>query len=98
MTQHFDADVVNAVLSHMNSDHTADNVTIVRAYADASAAEVSMIGLDGDGGDWEYTDAEGQRVVTRIPWTREVLERKDVRRAIVEVFRNAEKRLADGAL
>lgn len=93
MTQHFDADVVSAILAHMNGDHVDDNHTIVHAFADPAASGVTMVGLDGDGGDWEYTDAAGERVLTRIPWPVEVTERKDVRRAVVELHRSASLRL-----
>lgn len=32
----FDADVITAVLRHMNGDHTDDNLLIARAFADTS--------------------------------------------------------------
>lgn len=95
MTQHFDPQVISAVLNHMNGDHVADNHTIVHAFADPAASNVVMVGFDGDGGDWEYTDAAGQHVATRIPWPTEVVERPDVRRAVVELHRTAIARLGD---
>ncbi|PFG30240.1 DUF2470 domain-containing protein [Paramicrobacterium agarici] len=93
MTQHFDNDVISAILAHMNGDHVADNHTIVHAFADPAASDVAMVGFDGDGGDWEYSDAAGATVRTRIPWPAEVVERKDVRRAVVELHRGAVQRL-----
>ncbi|WP_166979932.1 DUF2470 domain-containing protein [Paramicrobacterium fandaimingii] len=95
MTQHFDADVITAILSHMNGDHVADNHTIVHAFADLAASDVTMVGFDGDGGDWEYTDAAGEKILTRIPWPTEVVERKDVRRAVALLHRAAALRLGD---
>lgn len=93
MTHHFEADIVHAVLAHMNDDHADDNRIIVHAFADASASDITMVGLDGDGGDWTYADAEGNTVRTRIPWPREVVERPDIRRAVVELHTRALEQL-----
>ncbi|MGY0230403.1 DUF2470 domain-containing protein [Longispora urticae] len=58
MTNPFSPDVVAAVARHMNDDHAADSVLIVRAFGGVPAAvAVRMTGLDGDGMDFEVTSA-----------------------------------------
>ncbi|SEB72778.1 Protein of unknown function [Paramicrobacterium humi] len=93
MTLHFEADVVHAVLAHLNDDHAEASRAIVHAFADATASDVSMVGLDGDGGDWEYTDAAGDVVHTRIPWPHEVTERDEVRDTFDALHARARERL-----
>ena len=55
MPHDFDADVIAAVLRHMNGDHTDDNLLIARAFAEPSAEAIDgavMTGFDGDVGVW----------------------------------------------
>ena len=58
MPHDFDADVIAAVLRHMNGDHTDDNLLIARAFAEPSAEAIDgavMTGFDGDVGVWEIS-------------------------------------------
>ena len=82
----FDADVVAAVLHHMNSDHIDDNLVIVRAFADPSAASAVMTDLDGDGGTWTVTAADGSSAEARIDWSVPVTERSGIRREVVVLY------------
>ncbi|GAB3596667.1 DUF2470 domain-containing protein [Microbacterium tumbae] len=96
MPYSFDADVVAAVLRHMNGDHTDDNVLIARAFAEASDAEITeavMTGFDGDGGAWEITRG-GSIEKLRVPWPGGPIdERPAVRREVVALYDAACERL-----
>ena len=46
----FEADVVSAILRHMNGDHTDDNLLITRAFSAVEDGEITdavMTDLDG---------------------------------------------------
>lgn len=51
----FAPDVVAAVLRHMNDDHAADNLTIVRAFVDPLAEQVVMMYLNDTASTWAYS-------------------------------------------
>ena len=86
MTTHtFAPEIVDAVLKHMNTDHVADNLVIVRAFADPAAESAIMAGLDGDGGTWTVTSPDGTRDV-RIEWAVPVTERAGIRREVVVLY------------
>ncbi|WP_100812819.1 MULTISPECIES: DUF2470 domain-containing protein [unclassified Microbacterium] len=87
MPHAFDADTVTAVLRHMNSDHTDDNLLIARAFGHPSAVGSVMIGFDGDGADWDVTDAAGTSSPLRVPWPgAPISERSEVRREVVALY------------
>ncbi|KQQ67535.1 DUF2470 domain-containing protein [Microbacterium sp. Leaf320] len=89
MPHSFDADVVSAILRHMNGDHTDDNLLITRAFAPADGGEITdavMTGLDGDGGAWEIT-REGLSSEVRVAWpSGPISERPAVRREVVALY------------
>ena len=89
VTHIFDADIVAAILHHMNDDHTDDNFLIARAFATASdlpITEAVMTDLDGDGGIWRITRA-GIAEELRVPWPGgSISERPEVRREIVALY------------
>ncbi|MEU4014429.1 MULTISPECIES: DUF2470 domain-containing protein [unclassified Microbacterium] len=91
----FDADVITAVLRHMNGDHTDDNLLIARAFG-PSAAEITdstMTGFDGEGGVWEIT-ADGAVSELRVPWPGgPIADRPAVRREVVALYDEACARL-----
>ncbi|WAA65944.1 DUF2470 domain-containing protein [Microbacterium oxydans] len=92
----FDADVIAAVLRHMNGDHTDDNLLIARAFAEPAGSEISdsvMTGFDGDGGVWEITVA-GQSSELHVPWPGgPISDRPAVRREVVALYDAACARL-----
>ena len=96
MPHTFDADVITAVLRHMNGDHTDDNLLIARAFSEPSDAEITaavMTGFDGDGGVWEVT-AAGASSELRVPWPGgPITERPEVRREVVALYDDACARL-----
>ncbi|WP_311258086.1 DUF2470 domain-containing protein [Microbacterium sp. WCS2018Hpa-9] len=88
----FEADVVSAILRHMNGDHTDDNLLITRAFSTAEAAEdgeitdAAMTDLDGDGGVWKVTRS-GVQSELRIAWpSGPITERPAVRREVVALY------------
>jgi hypothetical protein len=82
----FSPEIVDAVLRHMNTDHVADNLVIVRAFADPSAASAVMTGLDEGGGWWEVTSVSGEHTEARIAWRTPVTERSGIRREVVVLY------------
>ncbi len=81
----FAPEVVEAVLHHMNDDHTDDNLLIVRAFAGRDPETARMIDLDHRGGTWRYTVA-GEDAELHLPWSRELSERPELRREIVALY------------
>lgn len=74
---------VDAVLSHMNADHAADSLAIVRAHGYPAATAAEMTGVDEHGGTWHVVDAIGEASV-RITWPGgPVADRAGVRAAVV---------------
>ncbi len=92
----FDADVVTAVLRHMNGDHAADNLLIARAFADPEGGAVTgavMTGFDGDGGVWEITRGAAS-IQLRVAWpSGPIADRPAVRREVVAIYDAACARL-----
>lgn len=81
----FPDDVVDAILHHMNDDHTDDSLAIVRAFADPAATAATMTGVDSTGGAWEIETGAEKREVT-VAWLGPVAERADIRREIVHLY------------
>lgn len=88
----FEADVVSAILRHMNGDHTDDNLLITRAFSQAEGGEggeitdAVMTDLDRDGGVWRVTRS-GAVSELRIAWpSGPISERPAVRREVVALY------------
>lgn len=88
MTQGFDDAALTGVLRHMNGDHAEDNLLIVRAFSpESEVIAATMIGFDGDGGDWRAQPLTGDEFVVRVPWPGgPITERAEVRREIVALY------------
>lgn len=85
----FAPEVVEAILRHMNGDHTDDNLLIARAFVDPSAEAAVMVGLDGDGGVWDVT-SRGASTRASVTWPAgAITERAEVRREIVALYDEA---------
>jgi hypothetical protein len=94
MPHTFDEATLTGVLRHMNSDHTGDNVLIVRAFAGLDATSAVMTGFDGDGGDWAATTSAAAPEHVRVPWPGgPITERPEVRREVVALYDEACRRL-----
>lgn len=96
MPHSFDADVVTAVLRHMNNDHTDDNILIARAFGEDDGGEVTnsaMTGFDGDGGRWDVTRG-GTTSELIVAWPGgPISDRPAVRREVVALYDAACERL-----
>lgn len=88
----FDADVVAAVLHHMNDDHLDDNLLIARAFGHPDADSAVMTGLDDLGGQWNYT-VTGNDHELSVPWSTRITERPEIRREVVVLYDAACARL-----
>ncbi|MDQ2698791.1 MAG: DUF2470 domain-containing protein [Actinomycetota bacterium] len=89
----FSADVVAAVLHHMNDDHLDDNLLIARAFGSEDATAATMTTLDQHGGSWSY-DAAGATHELMVPWPGgEISERPEIRREVVRLYDAACERL-----
>ncbi|WP_432968635.1 DUF2470 domain-containing protein [Dactylosporangium sp. CA-233914] len=89
MGQPFTAEVIVAVSRHMNADHPADSLLICRALGgrpDATAA--TMTGMDGDGIDFAAV-VDGREVPVRVPFSRPLTERAEVRPEVVRMYRES---------
>ncbi|MBA8816980.1 hypothetical protein FHX48_002074 [Microbacterium halimionae] len=94
MPHSFDDNVRSAVLSHMNGDHSDDNLLIVRAFVDRAAVGATMIDFDGDGGTWDAADAAGGTTEVHVAWPgAPITERGEVRREVVALYDEACVRL-----
>lgn len=88
----FSDDIVTAVLHHMNDDHTDDSLLIARAFGDADAETATMTGLDFEAGIFAYTiGAETHDL--RVPWSKPITERPEIRREVVMLYNAACERL-----
>ncbi|MET0716124.1 MAG: DUF2470 domain-containing protein [Mycetocola sp.] len=85
-------DIVDAALHHMNTDHVADNLVIVHAFADPLAESAILTGVDGDGGTWAVAGPAGNTEV-KIPWSTPVETRAGIRREVVVLYDTACERL-----
>ncbi|CAM2810336.1 DUF2470 domain-containing protein [Prescottella defluvii] len=88
----FDAAVVAAVTGHMNGDHTADNLMIVRAFAEPAATTARMTGLDTEAGEWAV-DVDGAERTVRVPWIGTVTDRASIRTEVVALYQAACEKL-----
>ncbi|MFT4124421.1 MAG: DUF2470 domain-containing protein [Microbacteriaceae bacterium] len=89
----FPADIVDAVLAHMNGDHSDDNLLIARAFGDPDAETAVMTELDEGTGSWIFTVGGDQRLL-EVPWpSGEISERHEIRREVVALYEQACARL-----
>jgi putative heme iron utilization protein len=83
-------DIVDAVKTHMNGDHAADNVVICRGLGGVPATtEATMTGMDLDGIDFAVVSDGGPSAV-RIPFADAPLRgRAEVRAEVTRMFRES---------
>ncbi|MDA0565366.1 DUF2470 domain-containing protein [Streptomonospora sp. S1-112] len=85
----FTPEVVRAVTAHMNDDHPRETLIICRALGGhPDAASARMVGLDTEGGDYRAV-VGGAEVAVRIPWSRPLTERAQVRAEVVRMYRES---------
>lgn len=89
----FGPDVVAAVAGHMNDDHREDALMIVQSLGGIPAADAaSVMHLDGDGVDFIVMVDNAQRTV-RVPWSRPLTVRPEIRQEFVRMYHEAAKTL-----
>lgn len=85
----FPADVVAAVLDHMNSDHLEDSVNIVATCGGRpDATSAVMVGLDGTCAEFDVDGPEGPSRVT-VPWSAPITERTEIRAELARMVNEA---------
>ncbi|MEG9224475.1 DUF2470 domain-containing protein [Aeromicrobium sp. Sec7.5] len=88
MPHTFEPAVIEAVLAHMNDDHTDDALVIVRAFGQPDAESATMTGLDGDAGTFAAV-VGGVATEVRVPWSEPITERPQIRREVVALHDRA---------
>lgn len=85
----FSQQVIDAVMNHMNLDHSDDSLLIVKALGatpEATAAEMS--GMDADAIEFRATVGSEDRTV-RVPWSQRLTERAQVRVEVTRMYHEA---------
>jgi hypothetical protein len=85
-------ETVAAVLSHMNGEHSDDNLLIAQAFGSPDATAATMTAVDDVEGTWVYR-AHGVETELTVPWSAPISERGEIRREIVVVYEAACARL-----
>jgi hypothetical protein len=85
----FGDDVVAAVMRHMNVDHADDSALICRSLGGQPAASTArMSGMDEHGIDF-LAMVDGSEMPLRLPWSRTLSERAEVRVEVVRMYQEA---------
>jgi heme oxygenase len=85
----FPPEVVAQIMRHMNEDHAADSLLIVRALGGRPEASLArMTGMDADGIEFA-AEVAGVEVPVRIPFSRRLTKRAEVRQEVVRMHREA---------
>ena len=84
----FSADIVTAVLRHMNNEHMDDALLISQAFGSADADSATMTDLDENGGTFMYSVGAAEHTVV-VPWTAPISERAEIRREVVVMYERA---------
>lgn len=86
----FTPDVVAAIMRHMNDDHAADNLLIVRVLGmRPDAVSARMSGMDADSIEFAARTGSGDEVAVRLPWSQRLTERAQVRAEVVRMHAEA---------
>jgi heme oxygenase (biliverdin-producing, ferredoxin) len=93
----FPPDVIAAIMRHVNEDHPADSLLIVRILGGLPAAEDAvMSGMDADGIDFTVRLGGGDQCALRLPWSERLTERAQVRAEVVRMYEAARAVQPDG--
>ena len=83
-----DEATADAILGHMNGDHTDDNLLIVQAFGARDAVTAHMTGITVTEGIW-LAGTPMEEITVRIPWSSPLTQRSDARREVVELYTRA---------
>lgn len=93
MSNPFSQQIIDAVTGHMNEDHPEDNVLIVKALGDRpEATAATMTTMDGDAAEFE-AQVGGAAQTVRIPWSKPLTERGEVRVEVTRMYFEACEKL-----
>ena len=85
----FSEGVIAAITRHMNVDHADDSLLICRSLGgQPEATSATMTGMDPGGIDFAVMVA-GHAVPARVPWSRPITERGQVRAEVVRMYHEA---------
>ena len=85
----FDAAVVTAVTTHVNDDHPDACLDIVRALGGLrTASEACLDDVDAEAATFAAV-VDGTVTRVRVPWSRPIAERAEIRTALVEMTERA---------
>jgi hypothetical protein len=90
-----DRGAVDAIVTHMNRDHAADNLVIVRGHGARDAVSAALLDLDREAGVWSVTTTDDEQYLLRVPWQEPLSDRRSARVQIVALFEAAGGRRAD---
>ena len=83
------AEVVAAICTHMNDDHGAESLEIVRVLGGVpDAVNARVVSVDVDGVDFDVLSPAGGQTV-RLPWGARITERAQVRAEVVALYARA---------
>lgn len=89
MSNPFQQSVIDAVAAHMNEDHEEDSLLIVRSLGKRpEATAATMSSMDGNGVDFDAV-IDGATQNVRVPWSRPLTERGEVRVEITQMYHDA---------
>ncbi len=83
--------VVDAIVEHMNGDHSSDSLLICQQFGVPGATAARMVDFDQLGAAFEAT-VDGGQLRVQVPWRRQIIERSDVRAEVVWLFEEATRR------
>lgn len=85
----FPPPVVEQVMRHMNEDHAADSLQIVRGLGGRPGATAArMTGMDADGIAFAAT-VDGTELPVRIPFAHRLTQRAEIRKEVVRMHKQA---------
>lgn len=92
----FSPEVVAAIARHMNDDHAADNVTIVRGLAGVtSATAATMTTMTPEGIVFAVSDGSEDTTEVVVAWSEPITERAQVRAEVVRMHTEAAAALGE---
>ncbi|MGO2660384.1 MAG: DUF2470 domain-containing protein [Mycetocola reblochoni] len=83
-----DEATADAILGHMNGDHSDDNLLIARAFGARDAVRAHMTDVTVDEGVW-LAETPMEEITVRVPWSTRLTARADARREVVELYTRA---------
>lgn len=82
------ADVILSVTEHMNTDHRADTLTMIKPHIPEAVSAI-VAGLDKYALHIIATDARGIDQLVALQWPEQLRTREDIRRNVVWLYRRA---------